>query len=422
MRLGILTQYYPPEMGAPQARLSELAAHVVRAGHEVTVLTAMPNYPAGVVQPGYGGVLRREWRDGARVLRTFIYPTQRADFAHRLTNYFSFVLSSAVAGTALLGRLDYLLVESPPLFLGLSGVWLAAVTRARLVFNVSDLWPESAVHLGVLRPGSAAHRASAALEALCYRRAWLVSGQSPGIVRSIQARFPDRRTFLLSNGVDTSRFIPHAATDQARRLVGRDGRTVALYAGLHGLAQGLGQLLDAAERLTWEDGIDIVLVGEGPEKPALLRRAEARGLRHVRFLPTQPRERMPALLAAADVVLVPLRTHLPGAVPSKLYEAMASGRPVALVATGEPADIVREHDAGVVLAPGDTDALVHALRRLRALPEERLRLGANGRRAVQAHFDRTRIASGFIDYLQEHLHERTGGAAAGRAIAPVAPR
>jgi glycosyltransferase involved in cell wall biosynthesis len=422
MRLGILTQYYPPEMGAPQARLSELAAHVVRAGHRVTVLTAMPNYPTGVVQPGYGGVFRREQRDGVRVLRSFIYPTQRADFVHRLTNYFSFVGSSALAGAATLGRLDYLLVESPPLFLGLSGIWLSAVTRARLIFNVSDLWPESAVHLGVLRPGSLAHRASAALEALCYRRAWLVSGQSPGILRSIQERFPGRRTFLLSNGVDTGTFTPHRATDDARRLLARDGRAVALYAGLHGLAQGLGQLLDAAERLTWESGIDVVLVGDGPEKPALVRHAEERGLKHVRFLPPQPREQMPALLAASDMILVPLKMHLPGAVPSKLYEAMASGRPVVLVATGEPADIVRTHDAGVVLEPGAVDALATALQRLHDDPAERARLGANGRRAVEASFDRSRIVGGFIDYLLESLHERTGGAAAGREIAPAAPR
>jgi glycosyltransferase involved in cell wall biosynthesis len=222
--------------------------------------------------------------------------------------------------------------------------------------------------------------------------------------------------------VDTGTFTPHRATDDARRLLARDGRAVALYAGLHGLAQGLGQLLDAAERLTWESGIDIVLVGDGPEKPALVRRAEERGLKHVRFLPPQPREQMPALLAASDMILVPLKMHLPGAVPSKLYEAMASGRPVVLVATGEPADIVRTHDAGVVLEPGAVDALATALQRLHDDPAERARLGANGRRAVEASFDRSRIVGGFIDYLLESLHERTGGAAAGREIAPAAPR
>ena len=158
VHLTVLTQYYPPEIGAPQVRLSELAAHFVQRGHSVTVLTAMPNYPTGKIYPGYSGLLRREHRDGVSMIRTFIYPTQKTDFMPRLMNYFSFVLSSATLGSALLGRADYLLVESPPLFLGLSGFWLSRLKHARLIFNVSDLWPETAVRLGILQPGSLACR------------------------------------------------------------------------------------------------------------------------------------------------------------------------------------------------------------------------------------------------------------------------
>src|SRR5581483_3456361 len=100
----ILTQYYPPEIGAPQRRLASLAGYFVRAGHEVSILTAMPNYPLGRIHPGYGGLVRRETIDGVRVLRTFIYPTQRTDYLHRLANYLSFVASSAVIGAARLER------------------------------------------------------------------------------------------------------------------------------------------------------------------------------------------------------------------------------------------------------------------------------------------------------------------------------
>src|SRR5215831_15556198 len=118
MRLTILTQYYPPEIGAPQARLSELAAHFVRGGHSVTVLTAMPNYPSGKIHAGYGGICRRENLNGVNVVRSFIYPTQKASFLPRLANYISFTVSSAIVGSLLLGRCDFLLVESPPLFHG----------------------------------------------------------------------------------------------------------------------------------------------------------------------------------------------------------------------------------------------------------------------------------------------------------------
>src|SRR5271155_2398388 len=141
MKLTILTQYYPPEIGAPQARLSHLAACLVDAGHRVTVLCAMPNYPTGKIYPGYGGWMRRECQGLLEALRTFIYPVQSVALLPRLASYFSFVGSSAVLGGLLLEPSDYLLVESPPLFLGLAAVWLSWLKHARLIFNVSDLWP-----------------------------------------------------------------------------------------------------------------------------------------------------------------------------------------------------------------------------------------------------------------------------------------
>jgi len=399
MRVIILTQYYPPEMGAPQGRLSALAAELARRGHAATVLTAMPSYPAGRVDPRYGGVFRREQVDGAEVVRAWIHPTRRTAFVPRVASYLSFALSSAVAGAAALPRADFLLVESPPLLLGPTAVALARLKGARLVFNVSDLWPESAVRLGALRPGGAAHRLALRLEAFCYRAAWMVTGQSREIVADVARRFPATRTWHLSNGVDPSAFRPDPGR-AARDLLGGAGGCVAVYAGLHGLAQGLRQLLDAAEALRDLPSLRIVLVGDGPEKEALAAEVRARGLGSVAFLDAVARERVPALLAAADVVLVPLATALPGAVPSKLYEAMASGRPVVLAAAGEAAQIVRDADAGVVVSPGDPPRLAEALRGLAADPALRARLGANGRRAAEARFDRAAICGAFIDLLE----------------------
>ena len=400
MKLAILTQYYPPEIGAPQARLSALAREFARRGHSVSVLTAMPSYPTGRIQPGYGGAWRRDRQDGVSVIRTLVYPTQDPGFPRRLANYLSFTLSSALVGTACLESPDYLLVESPPLFLGLTGLWLSRLKRARLVFNVSDLWPESAVRLGLLRAGSLAHRLAAWLESLCYRRAWLVTGQSAEIVGDVTARFPTCETFHLSNGVDTTAFAPERATAAARALLGTAPGCVALYAGLHGLAQGLDQLLDAVEALPPESDLRLVLMGDGPEKARLLQRARARDLHRVTFLDPRPHGEMPAVLAAADLVIVPLLRHLPGAVPSKLYEAMASARPVVLLAEGEAARIVTEHQAGIVVRPQDGVGLIHALRTLAANASLRRTLGANGRAAAVRHFDRAAIVTNFIEFLE----------------------
>lgn len=403
MRFVILSQYYPPEVGAPQARLSELAAAFVRRGHQVTVLTAMPNYPVGRIHDGYGGFYSKEVRDGVNVIRTFIYPTQSASLIRRLTNYFSFVTSSSVFGAFILGRSDYLLVESPPLFLGLAGLWLSWLKGARLIFNVSDLWPESAVRLGMLREDSFAHRISARLETFCYRHAWLVTGQSKSILSNIKERFPDRPTFHLSNAVDTVRFNPEHRTEAARSILSSNGGCVALYAGLHGLAQGLDQVLAAAEVLEGESKVNFVLIGDGPEKKRLMQDAQQRSLNNVSFLEMIPAREIPALLASADVALVTLRNYIPGAVPSKLYEAMASGLPVVLVAEGEAAEIVRQHDAGITVNPGDADALIKAMRVLVNDPNLRRRLGDNGRRAAKKHFDRTNITTQFIDHLETNF-------------------
>lgn len=401
MKLTILTQYYPPEMGAPQNRLSDLARRFRDAGHQVTVLTAMPNYPTGKIFSGYGGLSKREKVDGIDVIRTFIYPAQSAGMVRRLANYFSFVFSSALLGTALLSSCDYLLCESPPLFLGLAGWWLSRVHRARLIFNVSDLWPESALYVGALNSReSTAYKLSEKLEDFCYRAAWCVTGQSRSIVDNIRKRFPTVRTYRLSNGVDTRRFTPATRDSAFRAKFGGPDDCILLYAGLHGLAQGLEQIIECAERLRHNQHLKFVFVGDGPRKRDLINDCERRGLRNVLFLDPVTAAEMPQLLSAADVLLVPLLTYIPGAVPSKLYEAMAAGRPVLLMASSEAADVVKRSNAGVALEPGDLDGFVAAAERLQSDPGLRRQLGANGRNTAEQEFDRQRIGAEFINFLE----------------------
>ena len=237
MRIGILTQYYPPEMGAAQSRLSDLALRLRDRGHDVVVLTSMPNYPHGRILAGYGGLLRRERRPEADVIRTWIWPSSSRRTLPRMLSYLSFSASAAVAGAAKLPRLDILITESPPLTLGATGWLLAKLKRARFVLNVSDLWPESAVELGMLSPTGKAASLAYRLEAFCYRKAWRVSGQSREILASVERRFPGVATIPLLGGVDTDRFDPKLRSEQTRRAVLGDDPVIAVYAGLHGLAR-----------------------------------------------------------------------------------------------------------------------------------------------------------------------------------------
>jgi glycosyltransferase involved in cell wall biosynthesis len=318
----------------------------------------------------------------------------------RLTSYFSFAASSAVVGSLRIERPDFLMVESPPLFLGPTAAYLAFGKRCKLIFNVSDLWPESAVELGVIERNSLPHRAAAALERWCYGRAWLVTGQSRTILEQIERTSPGTSTFHLSNGCDTLRFGASFATAAARReLAPEADRFVVLYAGLHGLAQGLGQILDAAELLRDLPQVSFVLIGDGPEKSALIADARRRNLGNVHFKDPVPPGEVPELLASADVLVVTLKQDILGAVPSKIYESMASEKPLVLVAGGEAAAIVQAA-GGIVVAPGDCQGLAHAIRELHGSPERRKLMGAELRRAAVDRYDRTSICDRFISELE----------------------
>lgn len=401
MHFIIHTQYYPPETGAPQARLSELAEGLMQSGHEVTVITAVPSYPIGRFYPGYNGHLCREVMKGAPIIRSWIYPSKSVRLIPRLGNYFSFVFSSFLTGAALLPKADYIMTESPPLFLGISGYLLSRLKGARWIFNVSDLWPESAVRLGIVGEGLPLTM-SEHLESFCYRNAWLVTGQSREILNGVQGKVSDAATYHFPNGVDASRFGPRLRSEDVHRELGDGAECVAVYAGLHGVAQGLLQIIEAAEELSdLKDRLKIVFVGDGPEKESLMERAKGLGI--VKFLPSRRKEEIPEILASADIALVPLKGYIPGAVPSKIYESMASGLPVVLAAEGEAAAILNESNAGVAVSPGKTSDLARAIRDLTLDPGLRKRLGDNGVLAAKEKFDRRRTVKKFLSYLEDHV-------------------
>ena len=404
MNILILSQYYPPEIGAPQARLSELAKRIICYGHQVSVLTAMPNYPIGRIHNGYRGIYTTEQIDGIKVYRTFIYPTQRTNFLHRLTNYFSFVISSSVIGSFVLPEFDFIMVESPPLFLGLSALWLSYIKKAQLIFNVSDLWPESAVVLGVLNRNSFSYRVSSYLDKLFYRKSWLVTGQSKSILHDIATRFPQCQVYHLSNGVDTCLFHSDTKNEEAKKKLSANDKTVILYAGLHGLAQGLDQVIDAAIEFAENQEIHFVFVGDGPEKKKLQKRVVDLGLKNVLFIPPMPRAEIPEILASADIAIVPLKKHLIGAVPSKIYEAMASSVPIILLAEGEAAEIVENYEAGIVVSFGDIAGLVTSIHNLANHAHLRQKMGSNGRKAAELYFDRDHIVKDFVKHLEQSIH------------------
>ena len=404
MKLLILTQYYPPEIGAPQNRLHELAVRLKAAGMEIDVLTALPNYPRMEIMNGYENRKNRyEEIDGIPIHRSWIYVTKSKGIFSRLLIYFSFVWSSYWKGRKM-KKYDYLLVESPPLFLGYSAMVLSKKLNAKLIFNVSDLWPESAEKLGIVNNKIALNLAYK-LEAKCYKQAFLITGQTQGIVDDICTRFPDKKVYWLPNGVDVSFYNPSQI--QPGNFRERNGfsqeEILFFYGGIIGHAQGLEVILNAANLLRDSSSIQFVLQGSGPEKETLIALMQSLNLTNVHFLEPVSKIEMPAILKSIDVALVPLK-NLPlfkGAIPSKVFEALAMEVPLLLGVDGEARNhFIEKGKAGLFFQPENAEELAKQALFLSENLVERLEMGKNARRYVTENFDREKIANDFMRQLE----------------------
>lgn len=394
MRILYLSQYFPPEVGATQTRAYEMARGLVQAGHQVTMLAEVPNHPSGIIPPAYRGTwFERSDLDGIDVLRVWVLASPVKSFRSRMAFYLTFMTNSAVVGALKArGPFDVVYATSPPLFVGGAGLALHWLKRTPFVFEVRDLWPESAVVLGELRSPRAIALATR-LEELCYNRASRVVVVTEGIRQRLLARGQAAaKLVLIPNGSNTDIFQPQPALGaEFRQQHGlRTNDFVVVYAGIHGIAQGLETVLRAAQMLRDQDNIRFVMVGEGPVKPDLQQLRSDLGLDNVLMLPEQPRTSMPAVLSAADVSLVPLRKVelFEHAVPSKLFDAWACGCPVLLSIDGEARRVLEAANGGLFVSPEDPPALAQSISQLAKTPDRGRSLGANGRSFTVERYSR----------------------------------
>lgn len=398
----MLTQYFPPETGAAQVRLFEVAKAIRNQGHQIEVVTAFPNYPNGVIPPEYQGKFyMREELDGIPVFRTWIYPVQRGKFWKRLLNYFSFVFS-ALYGVLKAGKADYVFVESPPLFIGFTTLFTKWVKGAKIIFNVSDLWPESAVSLELVTNKQLIAMAES-LERTMYKSSWKISTQTEGIIDSLKSRgIPEEKMVFLPNGVDPDLFTPHEPDAELVEKLKLQGKYVILYAGTMGYAHGLEVALQAAELLEKsEPDIVFLFVGDGSEKPRLVEMAREKQLSNVRWVDFQPITEMHRYYSLSSLNLSTLRRYKlsEGVRPSKVFPGLASAKPIIYVGEGEGARIVEESGGGVVIPPEEPELLVQAILNLKKDPESCQAMGAKGREFVIKHYSWKAIVSRWLKDL-----------------------
>ena len=407
MKILYVSQYFPPEMGAPAARVAELSRHWARDGHEVTVLTGFPNHPTGVVAAEYRRRLRRlvmrEEVEAVNVVRTWLLPFPNRKAHERMLNYSSFCVSAASTGL-FVERPDVVIATSPQLLVGLSGWWIARWKHVPLVFEVRDLWPESLAAVGMGGRESLLHRSLAKVAGFLYRKCGRVVVVTPAFANHLVERWhlPPEKISIVENGVETDIFSPQADSD-LRYELGAEGKFVVCYIGTMGMAHGLETLVEAAARLqSAKPEILFLLVGEGADKERIKELARSRGLTNLRFVDQQPREKIPSYIRASDACLVLLKkTELfKTVIPTKMLEFMSCARPVILGVDGQARKILDAARAGIFVEPENAGDLMQAITRLAGDAGLRESLGRNGRRHILEHFSRRQTAKTYIDVLE----------------------
>lgn len=405
MRLIYLCQHFPPETGAPQIRVYEVSKELQKRGHQIEVITAFPHHPMGIIPDEYKGrfYMHENW-DGISVHRSWIYPSPKGSFWKRLASYFSFTFSAFIS-LLKAKPTDVIICNSPPLFLGITGYIGAKLKRAKFVFNVADIWPESAVELGIVK-NKTFIRLAEILEMFLYKKSWKIAAATDGIKDyMINKGKKEKDVFLLPNGVNTDYFKWMPKDNELLNSIGIKDKRVFMYAGALGYAQGLDSVLRAASILKDKyPDVHFLFVGNGQEREKLVQLKEELELDNVTFYGSVPVSEMPRLFSIADYSIVSLRNIelFKGARPSKIFPALSSGVPVIYCGDGESAAILEEYNCGKIAPPENPEGIAKVISDTLTVTEEEYRqMSQNGRKLAEEQYSWASIVDELLKQMKE---------------------
>lgn len=408
MRILYLSQYFPPEIGATQNRAYEMAHQWVKMGHSVTMLAEFPNHPSGIMPAEYHGkIIEKRNLNGITVIRVWVKTSPKKTFQNRMIFYFSYMVLAILVGLFTPGKFDFIYATSPPLFVGAAALVLSWIKRTPMVFEVRDLWPESAIVMGELsNPRSIA--LSKKLEELCYQKARFIIVVTKGVYEQLQIRgIQTDKLLLIPNGANIELMTYNSSKrEDIRRELNLDNKFIAIYAGIHGIAQNLETIIEAARLLHAQDDIHFLFIGEGPKKRDLTNLVATYGLKNLTFLPEIPREEISSYLSAADVAIIPLRKNevFKSAIPSKLYDAWACERPVILGIDGEARELVESINGGIYVTPEIPAQLAEGITKMKNYYSDYEEMGRNGRDFIVKNHSRQILAENLINRLEKSFH------------------
>jgi len=403
MKIVVICHFFPPEIGAPSARIYEMAKYWVESGNEVHVVTCFPNHPTGIIPSEYKGMkYLHEMMDGIHVHRNYVFATPNKGIAKKTIGHLSFMFSSVLFSMKKMDKPDVIIASSPTFFSIFSGYWYSLRKKAPFVLEIRDLWPAAMIELGVMKKGLITNILEK-MELFFYRKSKRLIMVTKSFKENVVQRGIDEsKVYVITNGVNQDLFYPRAKNQSLINAYGLKDKFVVSYVGAHGISQNLSVILDVAKALSDCKDILFLFVGEGAEKEKLKSIVNKENITNVRFIDSQPKEIIPDIYCTSDICLIPLKNIelFKTFVPSKMYEIMACGIPIVASIEGEAADILMDSKAALVVQPDHAEEIKDAILELKNNEEHYKQIKENGPAFVECNYSRKNLAERYLEILR----------------------
>jgi glycosyltransferase involved in cell wall biosynthesis len=410
MNILLVSEYFPPEIGAGSNRAYELSKRWVESGSRVTVITGFPDYPDGIIPEHYRGhIYLTENIDGIKVIRTFTIPAPNRGFFRRVLSFISFMLSSVIQGSITCGKQDLLIATSPPFFVGIAGYLISKIKRIPFVFEVRDLWPESIIQLGQLK-NKLIIKLLELVESYLYKNSSHIIPVANSSAEVLEQKGISREKItVIKNGFNFDSFNDTFIDSELKSKLGLENKIVVSYIGTIGLSHNLDSVIEVADKLSNHQNIKFLIIGDGAERENLIKLSETFGLINVSFIKKVVREQIYNYYWLSDILLVPLKglTIFKKVIPSKIFEIMACKKPILLSVDGEARQLVESACAGIFVEPENSTDLSEKIILLSKDEELRKKLGENGRKFAEKYYHRNVLADQYLILLSKILSNNT---------------
>lgn len=402
MRIVIICHYFPPEIGAPSARLYEMARYWVNLGNEVHVVTCFPNHPTGIIPDKYKGLkYKHEMMGGIHVHRNYVYATPNKRFIKKTLGHISFMISSIVISMKKIEEPDIILTSSPTFFSMFSGYWYSIYKKSPLLLEIRDLWPAAMIELGVMKKGLITNILEK-IELFFYKKSKKLIMVTKSFKDNVISRgINEDKVYVITNGANQELFYPRGKNEFLIDKYDLKDKFIISYIGAHGISQNLSTILEVAKSLMQMRDIKFLFIGDGADKDGLKVITQKQKISNVKFINSQPKELIPEFYSTSDICLVPLKNIelFKTFVPSKIFEMMACGTPIIASLEGEAAKILNDSKAALVVKPDNPEEIKRAILKLKedkSLYEE---LKKNGPSFVKQNYSREKLAQQYLDIM-----------------------